>query len=58
MIYIDNRQDRIQVTEEFIPQIEKVIDFTLKEEGVNIPYEISVILVDNNNIKEPRNPRI
>ena len=52
MIYIDNRQDRIEVTEEFIPQIKEVIDFTLKEEGVTIPYEISVILVDNNNIKE------
>lgn len=52
MIYIDNRQDKIKVTEELIKNLEEIIAFTLKEEGVSIPYEVSVVLVDNSNIKE------
>ena len=52
MIYIDNRQDKITVEEELIESIKEVIAFTLKEEGVTIPYEVSVVLVDNSNIQE------
>ncbi len=52
MIYIDNRQDKIPVTTELIKSLEDIIAFTLKEEGVAISYEVSVVLVDNCNIKD------
>lgn len=52
MIYIDDRQDKIHVNEELKKNIESVIEYTLKEEKVNIPCEVSVIFVDNNEIRE------
>ena len=52
MIYFDNRQNKIDVNDEFVKQIEEVIDFALKEEEVNIPYEISLLFVDNNEIRD------
>ncbi|MEG0641360.1 MAG: rRNA maturation RNase YbeY [Clostridium sp.] len=55
MIYIDNRQEKIEVTEDIMCTIEKIIDYALKEEGVNCGYEISVIFVDNENIKQINN---
>ncbi|SHI62822.1 probable rRNA maturation factor [Clostridium amylolyticum] len=51
MIYIDDRQNKITAGEELYSTIESVIDFALKEEEVIIPYEISVVLVDNEEIK-------
>ena len=32
MIYVDNRQEKINVTDEFTEGLKKVIDFALKEE--------------------------
>ncbi|WP_040211376.1 rRNA maturation RNase YbeY [Clostridium polynesiense] len=55
MIYIDDRQNKISVGEEFYRTIEEVADFALREEGVKIPYEISVLFVDNNEIAEINN---
>ncbi|WP_251861870.1 rRNA maturation RNase YbeY [Clostridium sp. Marseille-Q2269] len=52
MIYLDNRQDKINIDEEFQNKIKEIIDYALKEEKVNINYEISVVFIDNNNIKE------
>ncbi len=52
MIYIDDRQDEIKVNEEFENKIKEIIDYALKEERVNIDYEISVVFIDNNSIKE------
>ncbi|NEZ45712.1 rRNA maturation RNase YbeY [Clostridium niameyense] len=52
MIFIDNRQDKIEVTEEFTNKIKKIIDYALREEKVDIDYEVSVIFIDNENIKE------
>lgn len=52
MILIDNRQNKIEITEDINKKIEKVIEYALKEEKVNIDYEISVIYIDNNQIKE------
>lgn len=51
MIYIDNRQNKIDITKELDDTIKKVIDYGLKAEGLDIPYEISVIFIDNNEIK-------
>ncbi|MBE1303948.1 rRNA maturation RNase YbeY [Clostridium botulinum] len=52
MIYIDNRQNKIKVNEELENKIKEIIDYALKEEKVNIDYEISVVFIDNNSIKE------
>lgn len=52
MIYIDNRQNIIEVDEQFEKFIEEVISFTLKEEKVDFTSEVSVILVDNASIRE------
>lgn len=52
MIYFDNRQNKIDVNDEFVKQIESVIDFALKEEEVDVPYEISLLFVDNDEIME------
>jgi probable rRNA maturation factor len=52
MIYIDNRQNRINVKDELEEIIRRVIDFALKEECVEAEYEVSVILVDNEEIRK------
>lgn len=46
MIYTDNRQEKIEVTEELVKELEHTIEFALKEEEVNIPFEISLLFVD------------
>ncbi|MFL0251180.1 rRNA maturation RNase YbeY [Clostridium neuense] len=51
MIFIDNRQKAIEVEEELYDKIKEIIDYGLKEEGVNPPYEVSVILIDNDEIR-------
>lgn len=52
MIFIDNRQEKISVAEELVETIESVIKYTLKEEEVNISCEVSVVFVDNEEIRE------
>ncbi|WP_297634663.1 rRNA maturation RNase YbeY [uncultured Clostridium sp.] len=52
MIYLDNRQNKIEVDEKFIKEMEEVILFALKEEEVLKDCEISLVLVDNNEIKD------
>lgn len=52
MIFLDNRQEKIEMTEELENKIEDIIEYTLKEEGVNIPFEISIIFIDNEEIRK------
>ena len=52
MIFIDNRQEKIYVAKELEEIIEAIINYTLKEEEVNISCEVSVIFVDNEEIRE------
>lgn len=52
MIYVQNDQSKIEFNEEQIEKLKKVIDFALKEEMVNVSYEISVLFVDNNEIRQ------
>lgn len=52
MIYVDNRQNKLEVNDSLIEELTKVIDFALKEEDVNIKCEVSLVLVDNDEIKE------
>ncbi|MDQ0150118.1 rRNA maturation RNase YbeY [Eubacterium multiforme] len=55
MIYVDNRQNKIEASEKFTENLKEVIEFALKEEEVLIPSEISMIFVDNEEIKEINN---
>ncbi|WP_315080176.1 rRNA maturation RNase YbeY [uncultured Clostridium sp.] len=55
MIYVDNRQEKMEVSDEFTNHLEKVIEFALKEEEVNISSEISLLFVDNEEIREINN---
>ena len=55
MILLDNRQNKIEISEGLENNIKKMIDFTLREEKLIIDYEVSVIFVDNNQIKKLNN---
>lgn len=55
MIYLDNRQDKIEINEELEETIMEIIQYTLKQEEIHIPCEISVIFVDNKEIREINN---
>jgi probable rRNA maturation factor len=52
MLYTDNRQNNLEVTEEFINKITEICDYTLLEEQVKYPYQISLLFVDNSEIRE------
>ena len=52
MIFIDNRQNKIEVTQELETAIKDVIEYTLKEEKLFIDNEVSVIFIDNEEIRE------
>lgn len=55
MLYTDNRQNSIEVTDYLINIINEVCDVALKDEEVTIPYQISLLFVDNNEIREINN---
>ena len=51
MIEIDNRQDKIKISEDINTIIDSAIDFALKYEDFDKPYEVSVVITDNNGIR-------
>lgn len=55
MLYTTNKQNKINVDDEFLNIINNVCNYALKEEGVLVPYQISLLLVDNLEIKEINN---
>lgn len=55
MIFVDNRQEKISISEVTIKRLENTILFALKEEEVNVPCEVSLLFVDNEEIKEINN---
>ena len=52
MLYTENKQEKLEVTEELINKITEVSEFALKEEGVTEEYQISLLFVDNEEIRE------
>lgn len=52
MIYIDDRQEKVEITDELTKGLENTIAFVLKEEEVKVPCEISLVFVDNEEIRE------
>ncbi|MCM0648822.1 rRNA maturation RNase YbeY [Clostridium swellfunianum] len=52
MIFLDNRQTKVENTKELEDILTHIIDYALKEEKVDIDYEVSVVFVDNEEIRE------
>ncbi|MEN8077109.1 rRNA maturation RNase YbeY [Clostridioides difficile] len=52
MLYTDNRQTKIEVTDELVNTINEVCEYALKAEEMIIPYQISLLFVDNEEIRE------
>lgn len=52
MLFIENVQNKIQTGEELEKLFEKVIAYALNEEQVKYPCEVSILLVDNEEIRE------
>ena len=52
MLYTDNRQNKIEVNDELINIINEVCEQSLKAEEMNVPYQISLLFVDNEEIRE------
>jgi len=55
MLYTENRQEKLEVTEEIIKKIQEVSEFALREEGVLGEYQISLLFVDNEEIRKINN---
>ena len=55
MIFIDNRQAKVETCDELESAVREIIEHTLEEEKILMEYEVSVIFVDNDKIKEINN---
>lgn len=51
-LYIDNRQEKVELDKDIFDIIEKTIEETLLLEGKSLNYEISLTFVDNEEIRE------
>lgn len=52
MIYVDNRQDKVNINNKEIEELKKIIVFALEEEDVLISTEVSLLFVDNQEIRK------
>ena len=52
MLYTDNRQTKIEVTDELVNTINEVCEYALKAEEMIVPYQISLLFVDNEEIMQ------
>ena len=55
MIYVDNRQDKFEIDSNFEEILKNAIEFALNEEKVDKKCEVSLVFVDNAQIKEINN---
>ena len=55
MIYVDNRQEKINADEKLVDLLKNVIEFTLKDVEVDVDCEVSLLFVDNDEIREINN---
>jgi len=49
---VNNIQDKIEISEAFVSQLEEVGNFLLRHEGLPLECEVSIMLVDNSYIHE------
>lgn len=52
MIYIEDMQQKVNISDEQIEVLKSTIINTLKEEEVNLPCEVSLVFVDNSEIRK------
>lgn len=52
MIFIDNRQNKIEVTEDIEKIVTNTIEYTLQYENVSMKNEVSVAFMDNEQIRK------
>lgn len=52
MILFDNEQNIIKVGDNIKSTLTKLLEYALKEECVNIPYEVSILFTDNEYIRK------
>lgn len=52
MIFIDNRQNKIEITEKIEKSMKEIIEYALQAEGVSLPCEVSIVFVDNDEIRQ------
>ena len=52
LIFLENAQNKIKVSDEIENIIRKAIELSLEKENFNVPSEISVTLLDNEGIRE------
>ncbi|WDC83906.1 rRNA maturation RNase YbeY [Caloramator sp. mosi_1] len=52
MIEFDNRQNKIHFTDDMKKLIKNAVESTISYENFNKPYELSIIITDNSEIKE------
>lgn len=50
-LVIDNRQDKLMINQELIELLERVVKAALEHEGLDVNYEVSLSLVDNEEIQ-------
>lgn len=55
MIYVDNKQEKVKIDNKLEEKLKNVIEFTLKEEEVEIKCEVSLLFVDNKEIRDINN---
>ena len=51
-IELDNRQDKMEIEEELMKKLESVMEKCLEYEGWDSDYEVSMVFVDNAQIRE------
>jgi len=52
MIYWENDQDKLEINEELYKIVEQIAEYSFRQEGLTIDWELSITLVDNETIKE------
>ena len=51
-VYFDDRQTEIEITDEILESLEKGINVILEKEAIEIPVEVSISFVENQEIRE------
>lgn len=55
LIFFDNRQDKVEITDDILEVLKEVINLALEIEGINFPVEVSISFVNNNEIQQLNN---
>lgn len=51
-VYFDDRQTEIEITDEILENLEKAVNVALEKEAIEIPVEVSISFVENDEIRQ------